>query len=308
MLDTNDLLGRLRHLSQDTQSFADGREWVASSYDFDALYTHFTWSDISKACDLWRRFVILHLNDMSSALSSHELSMISCLFGVLDQDFVSSQLEYFPYMNNEPDDSMFLGKFLMNVVFHHCIILNEGIGVFLKLVGFAMGTNCAPAWAQLVLRMYELQNLLLPHLHSFRYIDDGSLLHTISVSVANIQDKLKHVYPTHLPFYFCVNAAHANVPFMDVLVVSVTPPRTSAYWKSSHSCAYLPWRSNLPRHIKCKWIRGECIRYVRICSEQSFFRVCRVRSFIAGFFLNYPEAVIRSNLLTWENRCRVIIL
>ena len=89
-------------------------------------------------------------------------------------------------MNNKPDDSMFLGKFLMNVVFHHCIFLNEGIGVFLQLAGFAMGTNCAPAWAQLVLRMYELQNPLPPHLHLFRYIDDGLLLHHISVTVANI--------------------------------------------------------------------------------------------------------------------------
>ena len=122
---------------------------MTSSYDFDALYTHFKWSDIARACDGWRRFVIQRLNDMPNALSSQELSMISCFFGDLDQDFVSSQLEYFPYMNNEPDDSMFLGKFLMNVVFHHCIFLNEGIGVFLQLVGFAMGTNCAPAWAQL---------------------------------------------------------------------------------------------------------------------------------------------------------------
>ena len=307
LLDTIDLLGRLRHLSQDQQGFADGREWVASSYDFDALYTHFKWSDIAKACDWWRRFVIQHLDDMSSALSSQELSMISCFFGDLDQDFVSSQLEYFPYMNNEPDDSMFLGKFLMNVVFHHCIFLNEGIGVFLQLVGFAMGTNCAPAWAQLVLRMYELQNPLPPHLHLFRYIDDGLLLHPISVSVANIQDKLKQVYPPHSPSSFCVNAAHGNVPFLDVLVVSVTPLRTSVYWKASHSCAYLPWRSNLPRHIKCTWIRGGCIRYLRICSEQSFFRVCRLRLVTALSFLDYPEAVIRSNLLPWEDRDRVLI-
>ena len=200
LLDTIDLLGWFRHLSQEPEDFTDGREWVASSYDFDALYTHFKWSDIAKACDLWRRFVIRHLNDMSSALSSQELSMISCFFGDRDQDFVSSQLEYFPYMNNEPDDSMFLGKFLMNVVFHHCNLLNEGIGVFLQLVGFAMGTNRAPAWAPLVLRMYELQNPLPPHLHLFRYIDDGLLLQPISVSVANIQDKLKQVYPPHLPF------------------------------------------------------------------------------------------------------------
>ena len=66
-------------------------------------------------------------------------------------------------------------------------------------------------------------------------------------------------------------------------------------------------RGDLPRHIKCKWIRGECIRYLRICSEQSFFRVCRMRLVSALSFLDYPESVIRSNLLTWEDRDRVLV-
>ena len=113
---------------------------MASSYDFDALYTHFKWSDIARACDWWRRLVVQHLNVRSSALSSQDLSLISCFFGDLDQDFVIFQLEYFPDMKNEPDDSMFTGQFLMNVVFIHCIWLDEGIGAFLQLVGFAMGT------------------------------------------------------------------------------------------------------------------------------------------------------------------------
>ena len=58
---------------------------------------------------------------------------------------------------------------------------------------------------------------------------------------------------------------------------------------------------------KCKWIRGECIRYLRICYEQSFFRVCRMTFVTALSFLDYPEAVIRSNLLTPEDRDRVLI-
>ena len=47
-------------------------------------------------------------------------------------------------MNNEPDDSMFLGKFLMNVVFHHCIFLNEGIGVFFAAGWIRHGHQLCP--------------------------------------------------------------------------------------------------------------------------------------------------------------------
>ena len=54
---------------------------------------------------------------------------------------------------------MCLGKFLLNAVFHYCIFFNEVVGVFL-LVEFAMGTNCALAWAQLILRMLEPRNPL----------------------------------------------------------------------------------------------------------------------------------------------------
>ena len=114
---------------------------------------------------------------------------------------------------------MFLGKFLMNEVFHHCNFLNEGIGVSLRRVGFAMGTNCAPAWVQLVLKIFELQNPLPPHLLLFRYIDAGLPLHLMFVTFSSIQEQLTRVYPPHRPFSFCVNAARGNLLILHVVIV-----------------------------------------------------------------------------------------
>ena len=82
---------------------------------------------------------------------------------------------------------MFLVKFLFNVVFRHCIFFNEGIGVFLQLVGFAMGTNYAPVWAQLILRMFELRKPLPKLLLLFRFINDDLLFHPISVGLSSVR-------------------------------------------------------------------------------------------------------------------------
>ena len=60
---------------------------MASSYAFDALCTHSKLSNIARASDWWQRYVVQHLNDMSSVLPSYEMSMICCFFGDLDQNF-----------------------------------------------------------------------------------------------------------------------------------------------------------------------------------------------------------------------------
>ena len=54
-----------------------------------------------------------------------------------------------------------------------------------------MGTKCAPAWAQLVLRMYELKNPLPNSLLLMCYIDDGLTFHPITMTLSGFKGGAK---------------------------------------------------------------------------------------------------------------------
>ena len=306
ILDTLDLLKRLRKLSSDPVWGADGREWCISTFDFESLYTNFRWSDVSMAMDFWRAYFLQHESD-ALPISSHERVFLHCLFAEMPWDQFVELKTSIPYMNMDYQEHMYLGKFLMNVVFTHCIFLNERVAIFLQLIGFAMGTNCAPSWAQLVLRAYERRSPLPRDILLWRYIDDGFAVHPLSLSVQDLNTHLCKVYPKHLAFTFVDKASRCGIAFLDIWVGSLAPLRTSVYWKPSHACTYIPWRSNVPRHTKCSWIRGECIRYLRICSHERFYALCLRRSTTAVELLDYPKHVVTQMILSWDERSKVFI-
>ena len=54
---------------------------------------------------------------------------------------------------------------MLHIVLTHCCFIAPKPGIFLHLVGFALGTNCAPTWANLVMgrlngntKMHECQH------------------------------------------------------------------------------------------------------------------------------------------------------
>ena len=306
ILDTLDLLKRLRKFSSDPGWGADGREWCISTFDFESLYTNFRWSDVSMAMDFWRAYFLQHESD-ALPISSHERVFLHCLFAEMPWEQFVELKTSFPYMNMDYQEHMYLGKFLMNVVFTHCIFLNEGVAIFLQLIGFAMGTNCAPSWAQLVLRAYERRSPLPRDILLWRYIDDGFAVHPLSLSVQDVNTHLCKVYPKHLAFTFVDKASRCGIAFLDIWVVSLAPLRTSVYWKPSHACTYIPWRANVPRHTKCSWIRGECIRYLRICSHERFYALCLRRLTTAVELLDYPKHVVTQMILSWDEHSKVLI-
>ena len=306
ILDTLDLLKRLRKFSSDPVWGADGREWCISTFDFESLYMNFRWSDVSMAMDFWRAYFLQHESD-ALPISSHERVFLHCLFAEMPWDQFVELKTSFPYVKMDYQEHMYLGTFLMNVVLTHCIFLNEGVAIFLQLIGFAMGTNCAPSWAQLVLRAYERRSPLPRDILLWRYIDDRFAVHPLSLSVQDLNTHLCKVYPKHLAFTFVDKARRRGIAFLDIWVVSLAPLRTSVYWKPSHACTYIPWRSNVPRHTKCSWIRGECITYLRICSHERFYALCLRRLTTAVELLDYPKHVVTQMILSWDERSKVLI-
>ena len=131
-----------------------------------------------------------------------------------------------------------LGKFLVNVVFTHCIFLNEGPAIFLQLIGFAMGTNCAPSWAQLVLRAYERCSPLPRDILFCRYIDDGFAVHPLSLSVQDLNTHLCKVYPKHLAFTFVDKASRCGIAFFGHMG-GITRPPTHKCLLEAVACMHL---------------------------------------------------------------------
>ena len=60
----------------------------------------------------------------------------------------------------------------------------------------------------------------------------------------------------------------------------------------------------MPRHIRVAWVRGEFIRYIRICSHPDLYQVCCERLVSALRWLNYPWEVIQSKHIPWGERNR----
>ena len=61
----------------------------------------------------------------------------------------------FPFFSFHRSPNLTVGDCLLNIVFFHTVFETPRVGIFLQLIGFPMGTNCAPTWANLVLHCYE---------------------------------------------------------------------------------------------------------------------------------------------------------
>ena len=88
---------------------------------------------------------------------------------------------------------------------------------------------------------------------------------------------------------------HLDVPTSDKCVL-----------EKSHTRTHIPCGPNLPRHIKCSWVRGECIRYSRICLHERFYILCLAHLTTALELLDYLKHVVSQMTLSWHDRSRVI--
>ena len=92
------------------------------------------------------------------------------------------------------------------MTYRHSVFLNEGFGIYLQRLGWAMGGNAAPTWATLALRAYEITTPLrlhpsLPPTPIFRFIDDICLVHK-PVEKRRLVTALRQIYPDNLKLTF----------------------------------------------------------------------------------------------------------
>ena len=290
--DTPHALSRLR--TPEAQKFE--RE---STIDFASVYTTIRWADVSLAFRFWRSWYALNVE--GSNISAEERAFMGMLFHTVPKEESDFLCAHFPFFAMQYSPDLMVGECLLHVVFFHTAFETPGLGIFLQLVGFPMGTNCAPTWANLVLRCYERVHAFVDSL-LLRFIDDGLVLHHDGITEAEFLERMQKPYPAHLRVGVETFNRCTNIPFMDLLIVRLHPLKTSVYFKPTHTSSYIPWNSNTPRHVKVGWIVAECVRFLRIGSHEEYFLMCwrRLKSALVRF--RYPPHVYHKPPRQWVDR------
>ena len=300
--DALDLISRV-HTYMDSHSPGD---IALTTYDFDALYTNLTPTDVSKACKHWRRWY-LELYDPLDLLTDEEKSFARYMFSsVSSEDFLLFSA-WFPFLDWQYDVTLSLAELLLLIVMKHNVFLAPGLGIYIQMIGFAMGTNCAAVWANLILRFYEKKaqcnGAQKPDCLLTRFIDDACVIH-LKLDTQLLQAYLHQIYPQHLTFEILKLGQAKDVSLLDLQFISLSPLIHTVHFKPTHSCGYIPFASNTPVHYKTKYIRGECIRYLRLNNLQIGFENCCKRLKGALMRLRVPQKYWDPMPLHWHDKTR----
>jgi hypothetical protein len=152
---------------------------------------------------------------------------------------------------------------------------------FEQITGMSMGSPCAAAAANLYLWIIldkRLNNpLLAPYLILFRrYIDDS--VGIFRGTEDQYQTFLRLARHLVLPYTLTEKHSTVEIEMLDLVLYKPTPTdpiRTKVFQKAGNTYQYLPFISEHPASMKRGFIKGELIRYHRICSLASDFRTIR---------------------------------
>ena len=254
------------------------------------------------------QFYTEHPN-LQAHLTESEREIVLWLNMPLTAELYTNFSRMFPFCTLQYHPALSLGEFVFHIIFTHVLFRVPGLGLYMQLIGFPMGTNCAAQWANAILRMYERLSpppVHWPYLYVLRFIDDDMCIHPPAITVAELTFYFKSVYPTHLSFEWLYHSAQGGVEFLDVRIIRLRRLISTVYFKPTHTCCYIPWSSNHPRSTKMSWIKAEIIRFLRICSHQIYFQHCT--SFLVGALkrLGYPAYAFDPLPISWQRRSRYL--
>ena len=303
--DTVDLIERLGKLGPLTPLY------VCTTCSFSALYTNISWDNMILACNFWSNWSKYLPATTLVHPPQEEGELMDLLNSGLDAQTYLGFRDCFPFCDFDYDRERTVGRFLLKVIYRHSPFLNEGVGIYLQRLGWAIGTNAAPTWATPALRAYEITTPLRLHpslcpTPIFCFIDDICLLRK-PVEKERLVTALRQIYRDNLKLAFECCMGRTGIPFLDLCIISLNPLRTGVYFKGTHSCTYIPWSANLPVATKAGWISGECVRYLRICSEEYFYLLAW-RGLRAALALWAPprRLWLSAPPVKWRHKCSVM--
>jgi hypothetical protein len=138
--------------------------------------------------------------------------------------------------------------------------------------GIAMGTSVAPILANIYLALIvDEQIKALPNVILYkRYIDDVFIL----LSDTDTENTILQIKDIISPFKAEFNFSAKHVDFLDLSIHIINNNlEIDLYQKPINKYLYLPANSHHPIHQITGFIRGELLRYRRICSNDQRFKV-----------------------------------
>jgi ribosomal protein L15 len=147
--------------------------------------------------------------------------------------------------------------------------------IYQQTNGAAMGSPMIPPYANIF--MYQLEkNTVHKYKNSGtlllfkRFIDDVIII-TKDSNITELQNELNNLDPS-IKLTWSPPAKHCN--FLDVIVsIKNNKIHTSVFQKQLNTYAYLPFHSYHTTAQKRGFIKGEAIRYARICTSEVDFKL-----------------------------------
>jgi hypothetical protein len=147
--------------------------------------------------------------------------------------------------------------------------------IYQQTNGAAMGSPMIPPYANIF--MYQLEKNTVhkyKHLESLllykRFIDDIFII-TKDSNVTELKSELNSLHPS-IKLTWSETAKHCS--FLDVNVfIKNNKLHTNVYQKQLNTYAYLPYHSYHTKAQKRGFIKGEAIRYARICTSEVDFKL-----------------------------------
>ncbi len=170
----------------------------------------------------------------------------------------------------------FILQLLLWVLTNNYISYNDQ--VYLQRQGTAMGTPCAPNYANIVLYYVELklfsQGLDVTYKKYFRYLDDLCVIFRSYHLARSFNLAFNQTFG-----HFKLNWVNSTTPkygvFLDLTIRLGNRVTTSLYQKPTNKYLYIPTTTAHHQHIIINFIRNELNRYKLYCSDPADEQCCR---------------------------------
>ena len=146
---------------------------------------------------------------------------------------------------------------------------------YLQIKGCAMGTKCAPTYANLFMSQFE-ESKIYPLLRErcnthLRFIDDIFLIW--SGTEEELHDFIEKINTLHETIKFTAEHSRTEINFLDTIVtISGSKLVTRLYKKPTDRSAYLHNQSYHPNHLKKNIPFGQNLRLKRICTNANDYQ------------------------------------
>ena len=165
----------------------------------------------------------------------------------------------------------------VKIKFLHTILTNNNFTFndqnYIQLKGCAMGTVCAPNYANLFMGIFE-EKFIFPKIENknllyLRYIDDIILLWNSTQE--NLELFIRELNSCRESFKFDYSFSRSKISFLDVMICKNIDGSLSTilHHKETDKRNYLHFQSEHPKHIFKSIPYSQALRVKRICSEES---------------------------------------